>query len=74
MLFDASWETVKKKLENEYINTSNMPIEVISLFYVSGVAKVCTEALKDSNNFDSKKLLNYIDQLLPDVDYLIPKK
>ena len=74
MMFDASLETVKKTLNDEYDNTSNIPNDVIALFYVSAVTKVCTELLKDSNNFDSVKLLSYLDQLLPEVDYLIPKK
>ena len=74
MMFDASLEAVNKKLNEEYINTSNIPNEVISLFYVSGVTKLCTEAIKEPDKFNSEELLKYLEELIPDVDYLKPKK
>ena len=73
MMFDASLEAVTKRLKEHYINKSNIPIEVISLFYVSGVTKICTEAIKDSKEFSPDKIISYLEDLLPEIDYLEPK-
>lgn len=73
MMFDASLEAVTKRLKEHYINKSNIPIEVIALFYVSGVTKICTEAIKDTKEFNPKKIISYLEDLLPEVDYLEPK-
>ena len=73
MMFDASLEAVTKRLKEHYINKSNIPIKVISLFYVSGVTKICTEAIKDSKEFSSDKIISYLEDLLPEIDYLEPK-
>ena len=73
MMFDASLDAVTKRLKEHYINKSNIPIEVISLFYVSGVTKICTEAIKDSKEFSPDKIISYLEALLPEIDYLEPK-
>ena len=74
MMFDASLEAVTKRLKEQYENKSEIPIEVISLFYVSGVIKVCTEAMKDAKNFSPDILMKYLEKLIPNLDYLIPIK
>ena len=73
MMFDASLEAVTKRLKENYINKSDIPIEVIALFYVSGVTKICTEAIKDTKEFSSDKIIKYLEKLLPEIDYLEPK-
>ncbi len=73
MMFDASLEAVTKRLKENYINKSDIPIEVIALFYVSGVTKICTEAIKDSKEFSPDKIISYLEALLPEIDYLEPK-
>ena len=73
MMFDASLEAVTKRLKEHYINKSNIPTEVIALFYVSGVTKICTEAIKDSKEFNPEKIIGYLEDLLPEIDYLEKK-
>ena len=70
MIFDASIEAVNKRLKEQYTNLSNIPIEVISLFYVSGVTKVLIESIKDPNTFHRQNLLEYLETLIPDFEYL----
>lgn len=72
MMFDASLEAVNKNIEETYQNTSNIPTEIISLFYVSGVTKVLTEAVKVPNKYSTEDILNYLEKLIPDVDYMKP--
>ena len=67
MMVDATLEAVTTKMKKKYQSISNVPIEIVSLFYVSGVSKVCLEAIKDAKNFDSEKLLIYLDKLIPDL-------
>ena len=74
MMFDASLEAVIKRLKSNYINKSNIPDEIIALFYVSGVTKICIEAIKDINHFNPDKIINYLEELLPEIDYLEPIK
>ena len=74
MMFNASLEAVTKRLKEDYINNSNIPIEIISLFYVSGVTKVCTEAFIDPKDIDTNKIINYLEELLPDFEYLEAKQ
>ena len=73
MMFDASLEAVTKRLKEHYINKSNIPTEVIALFYVGGVTKICTEAIKDSKEFNPEKIIGYLEDLLPEIDYLEKK-
>lgn len=73
MMFDASLEAVTKRLDEEYINKSDIPTEVIALFYVSAVTKVCTELIKDPKDYNPENILKYLEQLLPEIDYLEKK-
>lgn len=68
MMVDATLEAVTKKLKEKYTTIANVPVEIVSLFYVSGVIKVCIESIKDSNSFNPKKLLSYLEQLIPDLE------
>ena len=73
MMFDASLEAVTKRLNEEYINKSDIPTEVIALFYVSAVTKVCTELIKDPKDYNPENILKYLEKLLPEIDYLQKK-
>jgi len=74
MMLDAAQEAVSIHLKENYLNTSNVPTELIALFYVSGVTKVCTESVKEPNKFNPDELLNYLEKLIPDLPYLKPVK
>lgn len=74
MMLDAAEEAVTSHLKENYKNNSNVPIELISLFYVSGVIKICLEFLKEPTKYNHDELLSYIEKLIPDIDYLEPIK
>ena len=74
MMFDATLEAVKKKMVEEYTNLSNIPIDTISLFYVSGVTKVLLDFLEKQPEMDKEVVIQHIAGLLPEIDYLVPKK
>ena len=74
MLFDAAHTAVCEELNEHCINHSNIPNESISLFYLSGVITILTESVKDTNKFSEDKVLEELDKLIPELDYLELKK
>ena len=74
MLFDAAHTAVCEELNEHCINHSNIPNESISLFYLSGVITILTESVKDPNKFSEDKVLEELDKLIPELDYLELKK
>ena len=71
MLVDFTLSIVINNLKENYVNESNMPIEVISSFYVNAATKVCLNYITDEN-FNQKELFSYLEQLIPELDYLKP--
>ena len=69
MLLEIFQECGKEELKNNYENTSSTPIEMISLFYASGIAKVLMET-----NLEKKTVLKEWDSLLPELPNLKQKK
>lgn len=74
MMFEAVHTAVCEELNEHCINHSNIPNESISLFYVSGVITVLTESIKDPNKFDENEIIEELDKLIPELDYLELKK
>ena len=71
MLVDFTLSIVINNLKENYVNESNMPIEVISSFYVNAATEVCLNYITDEN-FNQKELFSYLEQLIPELDYLKP--
>jgi AcrR family transcriptional regulator len=74
MLKDVALTSVNNHIKENYINESNIPVEVLSMFYVSAVINVCVEYLREPNKFNHDDICTWISNLLPDFDYLKPKK
>ncbi len=69
MIIEIFMDCSKEEIKKNYTNTSSTPIEMITLFYSSGIAKV----LLDTNDWDIKKLKQDFDILLPDNSYIKQK-
>ena len=74
MLFEAAHTAVCEELNERCINHSNIPNESISLFYLSGVITILTNAVKDPNKYSEENLLDELNKLIPELDYLELKK
>jgi len=70
MLREAIQQEVTQKIKENYNNKSTVPIEIISLFYVSAAISVAMEIIQDKNKYNDEDLINYLQQLIPEVDYL----
>lgn len=55
-------------LEENYINESNIPIELIVQLYISGVINICLENI--DNKYSEDTLLEYLDKLIPSLNFL----
>ena len=73
MLKQALYHEVTKKMYETYNNKSTVPIEIISLFYVNAVISVAMEIIQDKNKYSNDDLISYLEQLIPDLDYLEKK-
>ena len=67
-LLDIAYYTITKDVEKNINNTKytkNIPSEIISRFYVSGIINVCIEYIKFKDKYSIEDIVSYIDKLLP---------
>lgn len=57
---------VRSHIESEKNYNSEVPAEVLTMFYVSAVINVCSMYLREPNKYTKNDILNYLDELLPD--------
>ena len=55
--------------KSDKILKTEIPVEIISKFYVSAVINVCLEYIKFPNKYEKEDILKYLDTLLPDKIY-----
>ena len=58
-----------KKHINKNSNTNYIPIDIVTIFYVSAVVNVCIYYISSNNNYSKDDILSYINKLLPDSFY-----
>lgn len=74
IVMDMANDAIYRDVEN-HIRKSNkilkteIPVEIISKFYVSAVINVCLEYIKFPNKHGKEDILKYLDTLLPDKIY-----
>ena len=57
-----------KRFKENDINLK-VPTEVISKFYLGGVINIGMEWLSNSNKYTKEEILDYLELLIPDIDY-----
>ena len=72
MLRQAIQQEVTRRIDENYNNKSKVPNNIISLFYVSGAISVAMEIIQD-NKYTDEDLIQYFEQLIPELDYLEKK-
>ena len=58
-------ETNLKKNLKDIDKHTDIPIDIITKFYVSAVINVCTEYIKNPDKYNIDDFVNYINRLLP---------
>lgn len=54
-----------KFMNNNEINTSNLPLDIIIKFYAGGLINIGIAWITRTENYDKEQLLSYIDKLIP---------
>ena len=57
---------VKGHIESEQEYNSDIPIEVITTFYVNAVINVCSMCIRKPNQYTAEDMIRYLDKLIPD--------
>ena len=74
MMIDTVLNSVIKRIEEGFINKSNIPTKTAVLFYASGIINIIEDSLQDVKKFDKEKILSIISVLLPTPSYIVPIK
>lgn len=61
-------DDILKRFKENDINL-RVPTEVISKFYLGGVINIGMEWLSNSNKYTKEEILDYLELLIPDIDY-----
>lgn len=69
MFRDAMLADVENRLESFVQTSMEIPVGIVSIFYVSAVINVCIEYVKQPNKYSMEEILHYLDQLIPDNIY-----
>lgn len=69
MMFDTLVKDVKNHIEDNSNYTKIIPSEIITVFYVSAVIKVCIKYISNPNKYTKEEILFYLKQLIPNKIY-----
>ncbi len=69
MMYDTLIKDVKSHIEDNEEYKGSIPAEIITIFYVSAVIKVCFKYISDPNKYKMEEILSYLEQLIPDNIY-----
>ncbi len=69
MAYDTILKNVEKHIGEDSFLDTEVPLEIISKFYVSGVINVCLEYIKFPNKYRFDDILEYLKKLLPNKIY-----
>lgn len=61
-------EDILKRFKKTDLNLK-VPTEVISKFYLGGVINIGVEWLSNNSKYTKEEIINYLEVLIPDVDY-----
>lgn len=64
MLLDVAIQDVEKRIKEDYKNINNIPSNIVTKFYLTGVITIGLDWLKD-NKYTKKELITYLDKLIP---------
>ena len=69
MFKDTILKDVSKNIENNMEQKPSVPIDIITLFYVTAVIHVCVEYVKTPSKYTKEEILEYLSILIPDNIY-----
>lgn len=67
MIYDTLLNDIKSNLKQN--NTDNIPIDFVSKFYIGAVINIGIDYLRNPKSISKEKVIEYLNQLLPDKIY-----
>ncbi len=64
---EVAIKDINKRMEIGNIHQGNVPTDIMVIFYLGAVSSVCIEWLKGKDKYSKQDILNYLDQLIPDL-------
>lgn len=65
IIYDVLNHEITKKLQETNIENKDIPLEIISKFYLGAVFNIGIEWLKNENKYTKEDLIKYLDKLIP---------
>ena len=65
-LIDVSNRDLISRLKNNNIVISNIPLDIITKFYLGGIVTIGIDWIKNKDKYTKEELLLYFDKLIPD--------
>ncbi len=66
MIFSALNEDIQKRIEADSKIQSNVPSDIVAMFYLGAVFNIGIEWLKNSNRYTTEELIRYLSELIPE--------
>ena len=64
---DVAVKDINKRMEISNIHQGNVPTDIMVIFYLGAVTSVGIEWLRDKDKYNKEDILNYLDELIPDL-------
>lgn len=65
MFKDTLLKDVEKHIKSNHTDHGNIPVEIITIFYVSAVINVCVYYISDPTRYKKEDILSYLNELVP---------
>ena len=65
-LIDVSNRDLISRLKNNNIVKSNIPLDIITKFYLGGIVSIGIDWIKNKDKYTKEELISYFDKLIPD--------
>ena len=66
ILIDVSNRDLIRRLKNNNVVKSNIPLDIITKFYLGGIVSIGIDWIKSKDKYTKEELLLYFDKLIPD--------
>ena len=64
---DVAVKDINKRMEISNIHQGNVPTDIMVIFYLGAVTSVGIEWLRGKDKYNKEDILNYLDELIPDL-------
>lgn len=70
IIMDILLDVISKDVENnlnDYKNTLDVPVDILTKFYIGALVSICVSFLENPNRYTKKELINYLSKLIPSI-------